>query len=59
VFTHFLLQGLKGQAEYSEDGKVTLGEIVPYLSENVRRETQSFQSPTVAGKFDPGLTIEK
>jgi len=57
VFTHFLLKGLEGAADYSKDSRVTLGELVPYLSEQVRRATGSAQSPTVAGKFDPALTI--
>ena len=57
VFTYFLLKGLKGEADYNKRGKVTLGELIPYLSENVRRATNSSQSPTVSGKFDPALTI--
>jgi uncharacterized caspase-like protein len=57
VFTHFLLEGLKGQADYNQDRRVTLGELIPYLSENVRRATRNAQSPTVAGRFDPALSI--
>lgn len=57
VFTYFLLKGLKGEADYNKDDKVTLGEIIPYLSEQVRRATKNAQSPTVAGKFDPALSI--
>jgi uncharacterized caspase-like protein len=57
VFTYFLLKGLKGEADYSNDKRVTLGELIPYLSEHVRRTTKSAQCPTVAGKFDPALTI--
>jgi hypothetical protein len=59
VFTFFLLKGLKGEADYSRDGRVTLGELIPYLSEKVRRATMSAQCPTVAGKFDPALTVGK
>lgn len=59
VFTYFLLKGLKGEADYSKDRRVTLGELIPYLSEQVRRTTKSAQCPTVAGKFDPALTIGK
>jgi hypothetical protein len=59
VFTYYLLRGLKGEADYSKDSRVTLGEIVPYLSEQVRRATANAQSPTVAGRFDPALTIGK
>lgn len=59
VFTYFLLKGLKGKADYTKDGKVTLGELLPYISEKVRRETKNLQYPTVAGKYDPSLTIGK
>jgi len=57
VFTWYLLKGLQGKADYNDDKQVTLGELIPYLSENVRRETQSAQSPTIAGKFDPSMKI--
>ncbi len=57
AFTHFLLEGLKGQADYNQDRRITLGELIPYLSENVRRATRNSQSPTVAGRFDPALSI--
>ena len=59
VFTYFLLKGLNGDADYNKDGRVTLGELIPYLSEQVRRETRNAQSPTIAGKFDPALSIGK
>lgn len=59
VFTYFLLKGLKGKADYSKDDRVTLGELIPYLSEQVRRATRNAQSPTVAGKFDPALSIAR
>jgi len=49
--------GASRQADYSKDGHVTLGELVPYLSEQVRRSTRNAQSPTVAGKFDPAMSI--
>ena len=57
VFTYYLLKGLNGDADYNKDGRITLGELIPYLSEKVRRETRNAQSPTVAGKFDPALSI--
>lgn len=57
VFTYYLLQGLKGQADYNSDSRVTLGELTLYVSEQVRRATKNAQSPEVAGKFDPALTI--
>jgi uncharacterized caspase-like protein len=57
VFTYYLLEGLNGKADYNRNNSVSLGEIIPYLSEHVRRATSNAQSPTVAGKFDPMLTI--
>ncbi len=57
VFTHYLLEGLKGKADYNQDSRVTLGELIPFLSEHVRRETLNAQSPTVAGRFDPALSL--
>jgi uncharacterized caspase-like protein len=59
VFTYFLLKGLKGKADYIKDKRVTLGELIPYLSDQVRKATTNAQSPTVAGKFDPALSIER
>ena len=59
VFTHFLIKGLKGEADYNKDKRVSLGEIIPYLSEQVRRATRNAQTPTVAGRFDPALCIGK
>jgi len=57
VFTYYLLRGINGDADYNKDGHVTLGELIPYISEKVRRETKNAQSPTVSGKFDPALSI--
>ena len=59
VFTYFLLKGLRGDADYNKDNSVSLGELTSYLSEQVRRETKNAQSPTIAGRYDPALTIGK
>jgi uncharacterized caspase-like protein len=59
VFTFHLLEGLKGMADYNKDNLVTLGELIPFLSEQIRRDTRNAQTPTVAGRFDPSLSIGK
>lgn len=59
VFTHFLLEALKGNADYNRDLLVSLGELSSYLSEQVRRSTRNAQSPTVSGRYDPALTLGK
>jgi Caspase domain len=45
VFTHFLLQGLKGAADSNHDGTVTTGELFAYLSAQVRKATGNSQHP--------------
>ena len=57
VFTYYLLSGLKGEADYNHDQIVSMGELIPFLSEHVRRATQSTQTPIVSGKFDPAMYI--
>ncbi len=57
VFTHFLVQGLKGKADTNGDRIVTLGEVIDYTSENVRRATRSKQHPDTAGTFDRNLPM--
>ena len=57
VFTYFLLEGLKGKADFNNDGIVTLGEVMDYTDENVRRETGSSQHPDTAGMFDRNLPM--
>lgn len=57
VFTYHLLEGLKGGADYDRNNVVSLGELIPFLSQSVRRATSNAQSPTVSGQFDPSITI--
>jgi hypothetical protein len=48
VFTYYLLEGLKGKANVDADPIVRLGELVDYVSQNVRRDTKSQQHPTAS-----------
>jgi uncharacterized caspase-like protein len=57
VFTHYLLKGLRGEADHNGDGVVSLGEVMDYTSENVRRDTNSQQHPDTAGMFDRNLPM--
>ena len=57
VFTHFLLKGLKGEADKDKDGFVRAAEVLEYLSEMVPKETKSLQHPRAAGSIDPRLPL--
>ncbi|HXM36574.1 MAG TPA: caspase family protein, partial [Pyrinomonadaceae bacterium] len=45
VFTWALLEGMKGAADANRDKVITAGELFDYVSNRVRRETNSRQNP--------------
>jgi hypothetical protein len=53
LFTYYFLKGIQGEADFSKDGKITIGELKTYLNENVpywaRRESRVEQQPVVIG----------
>jgi hypothetical protein len=59
VFSHFLIEGLRGAADFDKSNSVSIGEITVYVSQQVRRATRNAQNPIVAGRFDPSLVLGK
>jgi len=59
VFTHYLLEGMKGAADRSpKNGIVTVGELFEYVRENVQRATENKQHPCVGtNSYDRNLPI--
>jgi WD40 repeat protein len=58
VFTYFLLQGLRGDADADHDGIVSLDEIIEYVRERVKTATESRQIPAVGPtSFDRQLPL--
>lgn len=58
VFTYYLLQGLKGAADEDRDRIVTLGELMEFVREGVRVDTESRQVPAIgATSFDRQLPL--
>ena len=59
VFTHFLLEGMKGAADCKpKNGIVTVGELFEYVRENVKRATGDRQHPCIGpDSFDRNLPI--
>ncbi|MBD2033829.1 caspase family protein [Leptolyngbya sp. FACHB-321] len=58
VFTHYLLEGLRGAADQDNNGIVTIGELFEYVRENVKRATDDRQCPSVGiSSFDRDLPI--
>jgi Flp pilus assembly protein TadD len=50
VFTHFLLEALRGAADDDGDQIVTLAEMMFYTADRVRRETQNSQIPSIGDR---------
>lgn len=62
VFTYFILDGLRGAADRPDnngnaDGKVSLGEMVDYATDRVKRFSQNQQHPDTGGRFNRNLTM--
>lgn len=59
VFSHFLLKGLKGDADLNTTNTVTITELFNYISSNVKSYTANRQSPIIKGDYDPEMIISQ
>lgn len=59
VFTHYLLEGMRGAADYKpRNGIVAVGELFEYVRENVQKATGNQQHPCIgSNSFDRNLPI--
>ena len=57
VFSHFLIRGLKGEADYNRDNIVAIKELFNYVDENVRSYTRNRQSPMIQGDYDRNMPV--
>ncbi len=57
VFSHFLIRGLKGEADKDKNRIVTIQELYDFVFANVRRYTAGVQSPVLSGQFDSGMPV--
>ncbi len=55
VFSHFLIRGLKGEADKNRDKIVTVQELYEFVYEHVRAYTGNRQSPVIKGGYDPNM----
>ena len=47
VFTHYLLEGMRGAADRDGNGLVTIGELFEYVRDNVQKATDYKQHPSI------------
>ncbi len=58
VFTHYVLEGMKGEADFNNDYTVTINELMQYVEEQVKRKTKGAQNPMRSQTtYDKDLTI--
>ncbi|MBI4544838.1 MAG: caspase family protein [Gemmatimonadetes bacterium] len=57
VFTHHLLQGLRGAADGDANGIVTFAEVANYVTTKVRGDTNGRQNPQRSGLGDVPLAV--
>lgn len=57
VFTHFLLDGLRGSGDADGNGIVTFLELFEHVSGNVRQATSGRQNPQMSGFGDVPLAV--
>lgn len=57
VFSHFMIRGLKGEADQNSDKIVNIQELYNYTYKQVKKYTASVQTPVLTGTFDPGMPV--
>ncbi len=57
VFSHFLIRGLKGEADKDRNRIVTVQELYDFVFGHVRRYTAGVQSPVLSGQFDKNMPV--
>lgn len=59
VFSFYLINGLKGLADYNEDREITLKEIERFLQDSVEMATRSIRSQTPQAEGDARFVVAK
>ena len=57
VFTYYLIEGLKGRADYDNDGLITVDEAYRYVSDTVPGATAQEQHPIKKGAVEGHLVL--
>ncbi|KAA3636424.1 MAG: peptidase C14 caspase catalytic subunit p20 [Bacteroidetes bacterium] len=57
IFSHFLVRGLKGEADNDSNSIITIEELFRFIHKNVRRYTGNIQTPTLTGDYDSRMPV--
>lgn len=57
IFSHYLINGLKGACDKNGDRIITIRELYDYIYANVRKASANAQSPVIAGNYDNNMPV--
>lgn len=57
IFSHYLIRGMKGEADQNADNLVSIQELFGYVHREVRRYTGNIQTPTLTGIYDELMPV--
>lgn len=57
IFSHYLIKGLQGGADFNEDQIVSIQELYDYIQVEVSNYTGREQNPVLAGNYQPDLPV--
>jgi uncharacterized caspase-like protein len=57
IFSHYLIHGLKGDADSDRNNVVTVQELYDFISSHVRSYTGNLQNPLIEGNYNPNMPV--
>ncbi len=57
IFSHYLIRGLKGEADSNKNKIVTIKELFEYVFKNVKSYTAGAQTPIMSGAYDNNMPV--
>ncbi len=57
IYSHYLIRGLRGEADQNKNKIVTISELYEYVNKNVRTYTSNRQTPVIAGNYDSEMPV--
>ena len=57
IYTHFLIRGLHGEADFNRNKIVTISELFEYVKREVRQYTGRVQTPVLTGNYDTEMPV--
>jgi len=57
IFSHYLIKGLKGNADKNGDKLINISELYNYVATNVQSYTANAQHPTIMGDYDKNMPV--